>query len=296
MKKKYIEKNISIIILIIINLLSFTVMSCSKQVNMQLNTLSTVTKAAKETTIKTTQKKAEISLTTRKPVKVNKNLLNRKNQTVSMQPILLQPVKFDANMPFKILKNHPTEFFNSNTSFEGIYYLKDYFSDKNGFRPFPWGKEIFAGSPEFLCDNTLSRSGKLSFKIIGKNKFDDGALAIPNINLKPKVIPRRYYYLSFYINYNIYNGAGIRLIQQFFRKDDFKNKKMGTIIYPSYACYGPWITGTSNGKWIKYSLTVKAPDDAILGDPVIALLGVGSVNIDDVCFGEIKFLKFLSLT
>lgn len=214
------------------------------------------------------------------------------NQTFTnnLQPILLQPVEINA--PFVVLENHPTEFSNANVSFEKIYYLKDYFSDKYGFRPFPWGKEIFAGKPEFLCDNTISRSGKWSFQIIGKDKLDDGALAVPFILFKPKVIPGRYYCLSFWINYNVYDGPGVRLIQQFFRNDDFKNKKKGKRVYPSYACYGPWITDTSDGKWVKYNLIAKAPDDAILGDPVIALLGTGKVNIDDAFFGEIKFLSF----
>ncbi|MCL4377636.1 MAG: hypothetical protein M1409_04530 [Actinobacteria bacterium] len=214
------------------------------------------------------------------------------NQTTAdtLQPILLQPIEINA--PFVILENHPTEFSNANVSFEKIYYLKDYFSDKYGFRPLPWGNEIFAGKPEFLCDNTLSRSGKWSFKIIGKDRLDDGALAVPFIKFKPRVISGRYYLLSFWINYSVNDGNGVRLIQQFFRNDDFKNKKKGKRIYPSYACYGPWIIGTSYGRWMKYNLIAKAPDDVILGDPVIALQGTGKVNIDDAFFGEIQFLSF----
>jgi len=290
------EKNLLIFtFIIIITLLIFTLVSCSRHLNLQLNNTYNNNAEDKNNNITlkesttTSQTNTEKSLKTESADNSNGNLLNKENQNINIQPILLQPVEIDTTKPYKLLKNHPTEFFNPNVSFEKIYYLKDYFSDKNGFRPFPWGKEIFAGKPEFLCDSSLSRTGKMSFKIIGKNILDDGALAVPNINLKPKVIPGRYYYLSFWINYNIYDGNGVRLIQQFFKKDDIKFKKVGTRIYPSYACYGPWITGTSNGQWVQYTLIAKAPDDAFLGDPVIALLGIGSVNIDDVYFGEIKF-------
>lgn len=196
------------------------------------------------------------------------------------QPLLLPSVKVKDTQMVTVLENHPTEYPDANTSFEKIYFSKDKFSDKNGFRPYPWGQEIFGGTPEFLCDNSVARTGEWSFQIVGNSVDDSGALAVPDEELKPIVTPGKIYYLSFWINYDIDSGYGVRLIQQFFREGDEN--------YPSYASLGPWIKGSSNDKWVQIGLLVQAPEDATYGDPVITLWGIGKVNVDDAFFGEVK--------
>ena len=195
-------------------------------------------------------------------------------------PILLASEKIENISSVTILENHPTEFSENNASFEKIYFLNDNFSDKYGFRPYLWGQEIFGGTPEFLCDSSVSRTGNWSFQILCDSKDDVGVLAVPELNLKPIVAEGRVYYLSFWINYDIKDGEGISLIQQFFREEDE--------FYPSYAYYGPSIKGTSNGEWVQVGLLVRAPKNTVRGDPVIALSGVGKVNVDDAFFGEVK--------
>ena len=196
------------------------------------------------------------------------------------QPILLPSIKIGETQKVTVLENHPTEYSDANVSLEKIYFSKDNFSDKYGFRPYPWGQEIFGGTPEFLCDSSIARTGNWSFQIVGDSKDDVGVLAVPDKDLKPAVIPGKVYYLSFWINYDIKDGPGISLIQQFFREKDK--------IYPSYACYGPFIKGTSHGKWVQVGLLVRAPKNTVRGDPAIVLTGIGRVNIDDAFFGEVK--------
>lgn len=195
-------------------------------------------------------------------------------------PVLLASEKVENPSTVTILENHPTEFSENNDSFEKIHLIESSFSDKYSFRPYPWGQEIFGGIPEFLCDSNISRTGNWSFQILCDSKDDVGVLAVPELELKPKTIEGKIYYLSFWVNYEIKSGSGIRLIQQFFREGDE--------IYPSYACYGPFIKGTSNGEWVQVGLLVKAPKNTIRGDPVITLSGIGKVNIDDAFFGEVK--------
>lgn len=195
------------------------------------------------------------------------------------QPILLSSVKIEGTEKIIVLENRPAEFPEINASFEKIHFSKDIFSDKYGFRPYPWGQEIFSGKPEFLCDSNLSRTGDWSFQILCDSKDDVGVLAVPELNLKPIVTEGRVYYLSFWINYDIKDGEGISLMQQFFREEDE--------IYPSYACYGPYIKGASNG-WVQVGLLVEAPKGAVRGDPVITLSGIGRLNVDDAFFGEVK--------
>lgn len=196
------------------------------------------------------------------------------------QPVLLPTVEIEDEQTVTLLENRPAEWDDINVSFERIYLSEDAFSDKYGFRPYPWGQEIFSGEPEFLCDNSLSRTDDQSFKISVNSRDDVGALTVPDLCLKPIVKGGSLYYLSFWINYEVKGGPGIRLIQQFFREDDD--------FYPSYACYGPYITGSSNGEWVNIGLLVRAPEDAVRGDPVITISGVGRVNIDDAFFGEVK--------
>jgi hypothetical protein len=179
-----------------------------------------------------------------------------------------------------LLENKPTTRENINSSFEKIHYSNDKFADDFGFRPFPWGKEIFKGDPHFKTDSTVARSGNWSFQITSTSPDNVGALAVPGFEYKPSVEEGELYYLSFWIRYEFQAGKGIRVFQQFFIEGDY--------LYPTYASYGPFITGTSNGEWEKVGLLVKAPKGAIKGDPVILMAGEGRVNIDDAYFGQVK--------
>lgn len=196
------------------------------------------------------------------------------------QPFLLSSYKLEEDQEVVLLENDPTDYEDKNTSFEKIHYSNDKFSDRLGFRPFPWGKEIFQGKPNFYCDKSLARTGNWSFQISSNYSDAIGAIAIPGFKRKPSVEPGKVYYLSFWINYDFEEGEGIRLCQQFFIKGDY--------LYPSFATYGPLITGSSNGKWEKVGLLVKAPPGAIRGDPVLIMSGKGRVNVDDAYFGEAK--------
>ncbi len=196
------------------------------------------------------------------------------------QPFLLPSYNLEEKEEVILLQNNPTAYKEKNTSFESIHFSNDKFSDELGFRPFPWGKEIFEGDLSFYCDRDLARTGNWSFQIISEDSTAVGAIAVPGFERKPLVEPEELYYLSFWINYDFKKGEGIRLSQQFFIKGDFW--------YPTYATYGPFITGSSNGKWEKVGLLVKAPPGAIRGDPVLIMAGKGKVNVDDAYFGRVK--------
>jgi len=166
-------------------------------------------------------------------------------------------------------------------SFEFITHSSDVFSDVNGFRPYPWGGEVFSGEISFLC-SLDNYTGFRSFMIQGKQKDDHGAIAVPGLLSKPNVESGELYYLSFWVKYDIQEG-GFRLTQQFFRKQDSE--------YPHYACYGSLIKGNSNKRWEYVGLIVQAPIDAWKGDPVLELKGKGFVLVDDVYFGKIEIIK-----
>lgn len=197
------------------------------------------------------------------------------------QPINLPSVKINETQNVAVLENHTTEYSDPNNSFERIHLLTDTVSDTYGYRPFPWGGEIFGGSPAFLCDSSIARTGNYSYRISGNSDDDIGALAVPDLQFKPLVTPGKIYYLSFWVNYNIKSGHGFHVLHQFFREEDFPNP-------PSYVSYGPWIKGSSKGEWIQIGLLVQAPQDAWCGDPVIALWGTGELLVDDAFFGEVK--------
>jgi len=67
-------------------------------------------------------------------------------------------------------------------------------------------------------------------------------------------------------------------MQQFFIDDDFW--------YPTFAVFGPYITGSSDGEWEEVGLLARAPKRSVRGDPVILLDGIGELHVDSVYFGE----------
>lgn len=196
------------------------------------------------------------------------------------QPIYLPSVRVNETQNITVLENKTSEYPYPNNSYEKIFLLNDNLSDNYGYRPFPWGGEIFGGSPIFICDNSIARTGKASFRISCNSDNDIGALAVPDKEFKPLVIPESNYYVSFWVNYNIRSGYGFHVLQQFFREKDITD--------PPYVSYGPWIKGSSNGKWVQIGLLVQAPKDAWCGDPVIALWGTGELIVDDAFFGVVK--------
>ena len=199
------------------------------------------------------------------------------------QPILLPSYNLEENQEIVLGKNKPTENREKNLKLEKLFFMEDFFSDRYGFRPYPWGQEIFGGNPEFLCDGSMSKVGERSFQIKGKSLEDVGVLAVPGFYDKPLVEEGEIYYLEFSINYKVEKGEGIRIFHQFFIEGDY--------LYPTYACYGPFITGSSEGKWERVGLLVKAPPGAMRGDPVILLSGKGTVNIDQPFFGRVEIVE-----
>lgn len=194
------------------------------------------------------------------------------------QPIMLLAEKVTQDIEVNLGTNHSSEAAYQNNSFEYLSLSKDVFSDENGLRPFPWGGEIFQGKPLFKCLNE-GKIGEHSFQITGSTIYDHGALAVPDLEMKPIVKANTFYYVSFWVKYDFRDGYGFRLTQQFFDKPT---------IYPKYSCFGPWISGTSNGEWKHLGLLVKSPSDAWKGDPVIELWGNGSIVIDEAYFGEVS--------
>jgi hypothetical protein len=196
-------------------------------------------------------------------------------------PILLESIKLPSSHRILLDSSHSSEAIFLNDSFEFVAESMDVFSDVNGFRPYPWGGEIFFGDISFLCsrDNYM---GRRSFMIQGKNKNDHGAIAVPDLFLKPNVEPNKLYYVSFWAKYEIEEG-GFRLVHQFFRQNDGK--------YPSYACYGPWIEGSSYQDWEYFGLIVQSPPDVWKGDPVLEFKGKGMVFIDNAYFGRIRIIE-----
>lgn len=199
-------------------------------------------------------------------------------------PALLNSVQLSNDCRILLGSHHSSEVIYQNNSFEFIADSSDVFSDINGFRPYPWGGEVFSGEISFLCSRD-NYTGLRSFMIQGKQKDDHGAIAVPDLPLKPNVEPGELYYLSFWVKYDIQEG-GFRLTQQFFREQDGK--------YPHYACYGTWIKGNSNEHWEYVGLIVQAPIDAWKGDPVLELKCKGYVLVDDVYFGKIEIIKEVS--
>lgn len=196
------------------------------------------------------------------------------------QPFLISPLSMAPNSMVILGENRPSEYAYQNWSFEYWTDSKDVFSDVNGKRPFPWGGEVFEGNVIFLA-NKEGYSGQRSFQIEGKTASSHGAIAVPDLPYKPDVEPNGLYYLGCLVKYDIAEGYGLRLTQQFFLPDDS--------FYPTYTCHGKWLTGKSNG-WVYLGLLAIAPLNTYKGDPVIELWGKGTVSVDEVYFGpaEIK--------
>lgn len=208
-------------------------------------------------------------------------LNHRSSESELNAPVLLNSVQLLNDHRILLGSHHSSEGIYQNNSFEFIADSFDVFSDINGFRPYPWGGEVFAGEISFLCSRD-NYAGLRSFMIQGKQKDDHGAIAVPDLPLKPNVEPGKLYYLSFWVKYDIQEG-GFRITQQFFRKQDGK--------YPHYACYDIWIKGNSNERWEYVGLVVQAPIDAWKGDPVLELKGKGYILVDDVYFGKVEIIK-----
>jgi hypothetical protein len=200
-------------------------------------------------------------------------------------PILLDNIQLPKNHRILLESCSSSEAIFQNNSFEFVAKSSDVFSDVNGLRPYPWGGEIFFGEVSFLCsrDNYM---GRRSFMIQGKNKNDHGAIAVPDIFLKPNVEPGELYYVSFWVKYEIQEG-GFRLAHQFFLLDDGK--------YPSYASYGSWVKGSSYQDWEYFGLIVLSPEDSWKGDPVLEFKGIGKVFVDNAYFGKIKLIEEVNI-
>ena len=197
----------------------------------------------------------------------------------SQSLIILNPIIYKKDVKDIYLgENLPSDTEYQNTSFEYLIYDQDKFAYQDGYRPFPWGGEIFRDDIIFQ-NSSDSHTGNTAFEIIGSNSKSEGVLAVPDIELKPLVTPGKIYYVSFWVKYNIEEGQGIRLMQQFFRRTDY--------YYPSYSCYGPWLKGNSKG-WVHIGMLVQTPKDAWKGDPVLEFVGQGRVLIDDAYFGEVR--------
>ncbi|MDD3491392.1 MAG: hypothetical protein PHG13_00215 [Candidatus Pacebacteria bacterium] len=196
-------------------------------------------------------------------------------------PILLDSVKLPEGYCILPRPSHSSEAMFENNSFEFVPKSLDVFSDINGFRPYPWGGEIFFGDVSFVCSKD-SYMGRRSFMIQGFSKMDHGAIAVPDIFFKPNVEIEELYYVSFWVKYEIQEG-GFRLAHQFFRIGDGR--------YPRYASYGPWISGSSYGDWKYIGLLVYSPSDAWKGDPVLEFKGIGQVFVDNAYFGKVKLIK-----
>ncbi|MCX6737656.1 MAG: hypothetical protein NTX26_02920 [Candidatus Parcubacteria bacterium] len=194
------------------------------------------------------------------------------------QPFLIPPLSMAPNTMVALGENRSSEYAYQNWSFEYLTESHDVFSDIYGKRPYPWGGEIFEGQITFLS-NKDGYSGKRSFQIEGKTISSHGAIAVPDMQYKPEVQPTKLYYLGCWVKYNITDGNGLRLAQQFFLPDDS--------FYPTYTCYGKWLTGKSNG-WVYLGLLTIAPLNAYKGDPVIELWGKGTVSVDEVYFGPVE--------
>lgn len=193
-------------------------------------------------------------------------------------PIIIFPTTIPSNDVIVLGENRPSEYVYQNWSFEYWTESKDVFSDINGKRPFPWGGEVFEGNVTFLASKE-GYSGRKSFQINGTAVSSHGAIAVPDLPYKPDVEPGKLYYLGCWVKYDIDEGDGVRLIQQFFLPKDS--------CYPTYVCYGQWCTGKSNG-WVYLGMLVEAPKDTYKGDPVIELGGKGTASVDEVYFGPVE--------
>ncbi|MBI4744175.1 MAG: hypothetical protein HY776_05090, partial [Actinobacteria bacterium] len=145
------------------------------------------------------------------------------------------------------------------------YYGNDGFSDSNGNRVWPWGIEVWAGTPSSYFDGGQVR-------LIGNSPDDANVLAIPGYSHKPKVKEGLDYTQSFDVKLENVSGNGVRIIHQWFNANQ---EIIGTD-------YGTFETGTSD--WHTLSLTKTAPTGAVRGDIIIELYGSGALSIKNPKF------------
>jgi hypothetical protein len=172
-----------------------------------------------------------------------------------------------------------------NSGFENVSYYGDAYSDAEGYRPYPWGFETWAGNPTNWTRVTVDKhSGNYSVNMTGYSTNDVVVLAIPEYALKPNITVGQMYRLEAWIKLVNVQGNGVRLIQQWFNSTN--------IYYPEYVTYGNWYKG--NSSWIKISLdSITTDPDNVKGDPVVELWGSGTVFVDDVKFYKVSGNKYI---
>ncbi|MBS7622687.1 hypothetical protein KEJ39_03320 [Candidatus Bathyarchaeota archaeon] len=167
------------------------------------------------------------------------------------------------------------------TSFEDTPCMFDQYSDSRGLRPYPWGFEVWGGKPAIYCDSPLAHDGKKSVQLIGNNLDDMVVIAIPELRLKPRIIPGKTYRVEAWVKMEDVGGNGVRLMQQFFNSSE--------IYIPRYRCFGEFVRGSTD--WFKLTLDSRIDDpEMIRGDPVLQFWGIGTVWIDSMRFYEIPAL------
>jgi hypothetical protein len=171
-----------------------------------------------------------------------------------------------------------------NSGFENVSYYGDAYSDAEGYRPYPWGFETWAGNPTNWTRVTVDKhSGNYSINMTGYSTNDAVVLAIPEYALKPNITVGQMYRMEAWIKLVNVQGNGVRLIQQWFNSTN--------IYYPEYVTYGNWYKG--NSSWIKISLdSITTDPDNVKGDPIVELWGSGTVFVDDVKFYKVSGNKY----
>ncbi|MEM3004974.1 MAG: hypothetical protein QXK96_06745, partial [Candidatus Bathyarchaeia archaeon] len=164
------------------------------------------------------------------------------------------------------------------TSFEDSSYFFDRYSDSKGLRPYPWGFEVWGGNPAIFCDSLPAHDGRRSVQMIGNSIHDAVVIAIPELPLKPRIIPGKTYRVEAWVRMEDVGGSGVRLMQQFFNSSD--------IYFPRYRFFGEFIKGSAN--WTKLTLDSRIEDpEMVRGDPVLQFWGTGTIWVDSMRFYEI---------
>lgn len=152
-----------------------------------------------------------------------------------------------------------------NDDLSPVTFHNDKFSDSNGNRVWPWGIEVWAGTPK-------SYFGGGEVRVIGNSATDAVVLAIPDYAFKPRVKEGLLYTQSFSVKYYDVQSPGVRLIHQWFDQN-------GVIIRTDY---GNFEAGTAD--WHTISLTKQAPLGAVRGDIIVQLYGRGVMQVKEPKF------------
>lgn len=169
-----------------------------------------------------------------------------------------------------------------NRDFLDIQHYNDSLSDSNGNRTYPWGIEIWAGSP-----SSYFTVGQV--QLTGHNNSDAEVLAIPDPPGKPIVTPGISYTETFDVKLdNVQGRHGVRLVYQSF------NSTLNTALTANIIqkVYGKWENGTSG--WHTISLTVTPVNGAVVGDVICELWGSGTVYIKNAEFHTTTVIDTLS--